>query len=191
MRGDYTVALREWRSLAEQGVAAAQSNLADMYKLGLGVPRDYAAAVRWYRKASEQGDAKAQHNFGGALYSGRGIPQDYDEAARWFYKASQRGNTKAQFSLGLMYAKGDGVARDDVQAYKWLALAASRTPPGKVRFRMSRIRLFIAGRMTIDQISEGRRLVGEWLATFQEARNRHRQIRSNASVWRTGFPLAS
>ncbi len=169
LRGDYAMALHEWRPLAEQGVAEAQSNLGRMYKLGLGVPRDYAEAVRWYRRASMQGDLRAYNDVGGAFYTGKGVPRDFAEAARWFRKASERGDTKAQFNLGLMYAKGEGVARDDIQAYKWFYLAASRARPGKTRHRMSMNLNYVAGRMIPAQLDEARRMVREWIAKFQEA----------------------
>jgi TPR repeat protein len=76
-RGDYETALRLIRPLAEQGYAAAQTNLGVMYANGQGVPQDYAEALKWYRKAAEQGNAGAQRNLG-AMYSlGRGVPQDF------------------------------------------------------------------------------------------------------------------
>ncbi len=46
--GDYATAVREFAALAEQGDAAAQFNLALMYKNGQGVPQDYKQAVKWY-----------------------------------------------------------------------------------------------------------------------------------------------
>ena len=57
--GDYATALREWEPLAEQGLAAAQSNLGVMYKNGQGVPQDDKTAVKWYTLAAEQGDYDA------------------------------------------------------------------------------------------------------------------------------------
>ncbi len=48
-RGDYAVALKEWKPLAEQGHAGAQHNLGLMYDDGEGVPQDYVQAVVWYR----------------------------------------------------------------------------------------------------------------------------------------------
>ncbi len=75
-RGDYATALREFRVLAEQGLADAQYRLAHMYKSGQGVPQDYAEAVRWYRKAADQGLAKAQNNLADMYYNGQGVPQD-------------------------------------------------------------------------------------------------------------------
>ena len=58
-QSDYATALREWKPLAEQGDAAAQTNLGNMYAIGRGVTLDAAEAVRWYRKAAEQGLASA------------------------------------------------------------------------------------------------------------------------------------
>ncbi len=51
-RGDYATALREWRPLAEQGVAEAQYNLGVMYGNGEGVPQDEAQAYMWFKLAS-------------------------------------------------------------------------------------------------------------------------------------------
>ncbi len=67
-RSDYEAALREWRPLAEQGDARAQSNLGAMYLNGQGVEQDYAEAVKWYRLAAEQGHAGAQYNLGQKYY---------------------------------------------------------------------------------------------------------------------------
>ncbi len=53
-RGDYATALREFRSLAEQGHAGAQYNLGFMYSSGQGVPQDYAKAHMWYNLAASR-----------------------------------------------------------------------------------------------------------------------------------------
>ncbi len=55
-RGDYATALSEWRPLAEQGLAQAQSILGYMYGRGEGVPQDYVAAHMWSDLAGAQGD---------------------------------------------------------------------------------------------------------------------------------------
>ena len=89
-RGDYATALREWRPLAEQGNAAAQSRLGVMYENGEGVPRDTAEAVRWYRKAAEQGHTRAQNNLGLMYQNGKGVPQDYAQAHMWLNLAASK-----------------------------------------------------------------------------------------------------
>ncbi|MDP6486672.1 MAG: SEL1-like repeat protein, partial [Alphaproteobacteria bacterium] len=48
-----TAALREYKPLAEQGVALAQFFLGLMYEEGLGVAQDAAQAAEWFRKAAK------------------------------------------------------------------------------------------------------------------------------------------
>jgi len=46
----------EWYAkAAEQGVAEAQFNLAEMYKEGRGLPQDDKLASAWHAQAAEQG----------------------------------------------------------------------------------------------------------------------------------------
>ncbi len=52
-RGDYATALREFRPLAEQGVAEAQYYLGIRYDLGRGVPQDRVQAHLWLSLAAE------------------------------------------------------------------------------------------------------------------------------------------
>ena len=91
-RGDYTTALREWKPLAEQGVAFAQYNLGEMYANGQGVPQNYKTAVKWYRLAAKQGIAVAQYNLGTMYDKGQGVLQDYVRAYMWFNIAASSGN---------------------------------------------------------------------------------------------------
>ena len=101
-RGDFATALREWRPLAEQGVAEAQFNLGLMYYDGEGVPQDYAEAVKWYRKAAEQGVAEAQSNLGLMYDNGRGVLQDYVRAHMWYNLAAAQGNKPATKNRDLL-----------------------------------------------------------------------------------------
>lgn len=66
--GDFAAALREWRPLAKQGNAAAQTNFGVMYVRGEGVPQDDAEAVKWYQLAADQGYALGQFSLG-TMYS--------------------------------------------------------------------------------------------------------------------------
>ena len=74
--GDYATALTEWRPLAEQGNATAQSNLGVMHPTGQGVIEDDKEAVKWYRLAAEQGDASAQTSSSLMHANGQGVIQD-------------------------------------------------------------------------------------------------------------------
>ena len=103
-RSDYATALREWKPLAKQGHAKAQSSLGTMFAEGRGVPRDDKEAVKWYRKAAVQGNAVAQNNLGVMYREAQDVIQDYKEAVMWIHKAAVQGNVTAQSSLGFMLA---------------------------------------------------------------------------------------
>jgi hypothetical protein len=128
--GDYAAALRLCRPLAEQGVAAAQTNLGVMYELGEGVPQDFAEAEKWLRRAAEQGDADAQSALGLKYANGEGVLRDYAEAAKWFRKAAEQGDAEAQYSLGVVYSKGTGVRQDYAEAAEWYRKAADHGHAG-------------------------------------------------------------
>ena len=55
---DYATALREWKPLAEQGVAFAQYNLGVMYANGQGVIQDYVRAHMWFNIAASSGKSE-------------------------------------------------------------------------------------------------------------------------------------
>jgi uncharacterized protein len=56
--------VRWYHLAADQGYAAAQSNLGAMYDRGEGVPQNYREALKWYRMSADQGNAMAQYNIG-------------------------------------------------------------------------------------------------------------------------------
>ena len=82
-KGDYATALREWKPLAEQGHAPAQSGLGAMYFQGTGVSKDYKTAVKWFRLAAEQGHLLAQANLGWIHYKGIGVSQNHKIALKY------------------------------------------------------------------------------------------------------------
>jgi TPR repeat protein len=154
-------ALRQLRTLATEGDAAAQYNLGLIYETGPGVPQDLAEAVRWYRKAADQGLANAQYNLGYIYAGGQGVPQDYAEAMRWYRKAADQGESRAQYSLGALYAGGHGVPQDYVYAHMWFNLAASRAN-GDDEKQYSAARDSLAARMTPQEIADAHKLAREW-----------------------------
>ena len=93
--GDYVTAVQEWRPLAEQGDASAQSNLGWMYANGHGVAQDHAEAAMWYLLAAEQGNATAQFNLGGKYRFGQGVAQDFTTAHMWYNIAAAQGEELA------------------------------------------------------------------------------------------------
>jgi len=101
-RGDYRTALREWKPLAEKGIARAQYNLALMYNNGQGVPKNYALARKWFTKAALQGHAGAQNNLGLMYVIGRGVPKNYALAYLWWSLSAARGNKVAAKNLKIV-----------------------------------------------------------------------------------------
>jgi uncharacterized protein len=156
-RGDYAIALREWRPLAEQGDALAQYNLGVLYRKGRGVSQDDVQARQWYAKAAAQGQAKAQFNLGTLYFNGEGVPKDYQQALRWFRLAADQGEALAQTKIAIMYDDGQGVPQDIVQAYKWYSLAATNGDKPAPQLRD-----LIANKMTPAQIAEAQKLAREW-----------------------------
>ena len=122
--GDYATALKEFRSLAEQGNVDAQYNIGVIYHQVEGVTQDYKKALKWYRLAAEQGDVRAQHNLGNMYYRGQGVTQDYKEAAKWYRLAAEQGLALSQHDLGLLYEKGQGLTENYVIAHMWFNIAA-------------------------------------------------------------------
>jgi localization factor PodJL len=58
-RGEYAAAARALRPMAERGVAAAQVNLAELYRRGRGVEKDLVQAHMWLSLAARQGETEA------------------------------------------------------------------------------------------------------------------------------------
>jgi uncharacterized protein len=126
-RGDYKIALRGLKPLAENGDTDAQIKLGVMYHGGKGVRRDYTEAMKWFRKAANQGDAEAQAVLGVMYLKGEGIQRDYVEAVRWIRKAANQNLASAQVLLGGMYERGVGVSRNYRRAYVWYILGSSQS----------------------------------------------------------------
>ena len=93
LSGDFVTALKEWRPLAEQGNANAQSGLGYLYKMGHGVTQDYKEALKWYRLSAEQEFAPAQFSLGNSYHNGQGVNIDKVKAMYWYDKASNNGES--------------------------------------------------------------------------------------------------
>ena len=93
--GEYELAFKPCKALAEQGNASAQSSLGYMYELGLGVTLNYDEALHWYRAAAEQGLARAQNNLGLLYEKGWGVPQNFIQAHAWYNIAAANGGEYA------------------------------------------------------------------------------------------------
>jgi uncharacterized protein len=107
-KGDYTTAAKEWRPLAEQGVAAAQFNLGLLYLDGHGVPQDPAEAAKWFTKSAEQDYTQAQHNLGAMYGAGQGVKRDYVQAYKWLNICAAKGNSGCESQRDLIAKKLKG-----------------------------------------------------------------------------------
>ena len=116
----------ELRTLAEQGDASAQFELALMYDDDESVELNDRKAVKWYQKAANQGHAGAQNILGVMYNNGEGVHQDYTKAVEWYQKAANQDNVWAQFNLGTMYEDGKGVHQDYTKAVEWYQKAANQ-----------------------------------------------------------------
>src|SRR5947207_1494595 len=96
-RANYATALKVWQPLAEQGDAAAQTYVGEIYEKGLGVPPDYAVAAQWYRKAADIGFARAAINLGHLYERGLGVPPDHAMALTFYRRAA--GQTPVSFQI--------------------------------------------------------------------------------------------
>ena len=157
--GDFETALSEWRPLAEQGYARAQSNLGVMYENGNGVLQDNKTAVKWYTLAAEQGYARAQSNLGVKYFKGEGVLQNNKTAVKWYTLAAEQGYARAQSNLGNAYFKGEGVLQDYVYAHMWGNISSSH---GSENGR--KLRDVAAEQMTPSQIEKAQKLARECVA---------------------------
>lgn len=89
--GDFETAFAEWRVLAEDGDAEAQTALAGLYLSGSGTRQDQARALFWYRRAAEAGHAVAQLNLGDLYSRGAGGAPDLVGAYFWLSLAADQG----------------------------------------------------------------------------------------------------
>ena len=128
-REDVKTAYRLWLPLAEQGHAAAQFRLGNMYNgyFPEVVPEDSKEKLKWYRLSAEQGYSDAQTSLGSMYWTGEAVVQDYKEAVKWYRLAAEQVDPDGMSGLGSMYAMGKGVPQDYVLAHMWFNLCVSIT----------------------------------------------------------------
>lgn len=86
-------------SLSQAGDDRAQFNLAQMYRLGKGIPVDLALARRWYEAAASQNHATAQYLLGVMYENGHGVPKDINRARTWYQKSANLNFAPAKEAL--------------------------------------------------------------------------------------------
>lgn len=100
-RANYASALKIWLPKAQEGDAAAQLYVGEIFEKGLGAQTDYQAAAQWYEKAANQGNFQAQLNLGHLYEKGLGVAQNQETAMRWYRKSAGLDDTNLQFTPAL------------------------------------------------------------------------------------------
>jgi dipeptidyl aminopeptidase/acylaminoacyl peptidase len=122
------------RRSADQGHAAAQTQMGISYLKGENAIQDYAVAREWFGKAATNGDATAMFYLGGMSRDGLGVARNLDDAARLFQRASDLGSNEATADLASAYREGQGVVQDFGRALALYRKAATAGDPGAMYF---------------------------------------------------------
>lgn len=143
------------KNAADQGLAAAEHNLAWRYANGNGVAMDKSQAISWYRKAAEQGFAKSQINLGWMYASGDLDKRDYDLAEKWMGKAAEQGSAEAQYQFGRLLTQefdksGKWIPNFQVAA-EWHRKAADQ---GYAKAQYALAEMYHTGELGDDQRSQ-------------------------------------
>lgn len=131
---DYTKAFKEYKQLAEQGNAFAQSKLADMYYKGEGVKKNFEKARLMYKSAAEQGNANASYELFKIYNEGLGVEVDKQQAEKWLQKAGDLEGIigSMAYIVADIYYKGDQVEQDLKKAEIYYRKAAEQNFPAAI-----------------------------------------------------------
>lgn len=90
--GNYTIAFKILKPIADNKNPEAQCIIANIYHLGLGLERNILEAVKWYKKSAQQGYGVASNNLAGIFLVGNdGLEANQAEAEKWYKKAREQG----------------------------------------------------------------------------------------------------
>ncbi|MEM7636582.1 MAG: tetratricopeptide repeat protein [Pseudomonadota bacterium] len=156
--GEFSMARKELRPLAEAGDGRAQYQTGLMYEYARGYKQSDAKAASWYGRAAAQNIAAAQYRLGVLHENGWGVAQNHSRAAHWYTKAAMQDHGLAQHDLAFLYFAGNGVPRDEVQAYMWLKIAQLQGNALMVKHLRH-----VARDMSTAQINKAHRLAHQWL----------------------------
>lgn len=111
-------AFKLYKKSAKQGNAIAMTDLARMFKYGIGCNLNFNKARKWYKKAATLKNDKATYSLGYLYLKGLGnIEQNYEKAVGYFKKSN---HPMAKYWLGKCYYHGYGVLKDIAKANRLL-----------------------------------------------------------------------
>lgn len=129
-RGQYERAARLLQPEVALGNPAAQSALANLHNLGLGLVSNPRRAAELYHDAASQGHAAAQLNLGHLYRQGRGVQSDNERAFGWYVHADIAGSPWAEYYLGQLSSELTLTPLQMASAKKrWLKLPALVAEP--------------------------------------------------------------
>ncbi len=137
-RGRWSTAQRQFESLSQAGVAAADHNLAVMHLkrqsrgngAALGDAKRDRLARLYMLRAAEGGFVTAQYELAQMLDQGLAGPRDFSGALTWYERAALAGSADAQVAMGTAHYLGRGTARNATAALDWYLLAARQGDVG-------------------------------------------------------------
>ena len=97
-RGMYLTAFALALPEAENGDAAAQTLIAELYEAGLGVAKDKEEAASWYGIAARSGNREAQFAYSVKLMKGDGVETDREAGIEMMKVAAEAGHPTAMFN---------------------------------------------------------------------------------------------
>jgi TPR repeat protein len=125
--GDPRAAARYFLLAANEGNAAAQSGIANLYLNGALGYRDPVSAVAWLTEAMKSGDGQMQYQLGTLHEQGIGCPVNYANAGVLYTMASNKGVAQAAGRIAFMAYEGLGVKSVSIpQAWAYASLAVER-----------------------------------------------------------------
>jgi len=136
-QGQYDIARKMWRPMAESGDCDAQYALGLLYFNGLSVRKNYNTALKWWGRAAEQAQPQALNTLG-VLYS----------------------HTRVKYTT-LDCRKGCGEPKNLIIAYKWFGLAKEYGPLHEIKFAQKSLDR-ISPEMTEAQIIEAGAMIDDW-----------------------------
>ncbi len=110
-----------YRQSAEQGHAAGENGLAEMYAKGEGVEKDAETALLWFTKAAENGHLPALRILISAYENGElGLSPDEAQTGRWLLRAAEVGDRASMMRLANVYRTGGlGIDINEQLAIRW------------------------------------------------------------------------
>lgn len=111
--GNFTLAMKEWKTGAEQGDGSCINAVGTLYMGGKGTEKNEREAVKWFKRAVELGNEKAHANLALAYINGSGnLKADPDAAYALIKKVEDSEDPYVINFAGVMYMHGIGTPKN-------------------------------------------------------------------------------